>query len=206
MKAHLSCHNLSEYHCFHCIFSGNKLDRFKQHMADMHPEKMMFVGARFYQTDARPIEVSLLLSQKNNRSVKLTTSFTLFQYSKKSSIIILNLAQPIDVPTVRIRECEMNDKMLDSMDPLVLTYSGVAGTSATMNPMNRNLDTRQAMSNHAKVILKEYTMRCSVSPFTTYDDFMTQYLNCDYDDKYVEFEKAQQSKTKLVVQNDSNAK
>lgn len=61
LKAHLNCHNISDYHCLHCRYSGNNLERILHHSIDQHPHMLLFIAARFNRSDALEEEVSLPL-------------------------------------------------------------------------------------------------------------------------------------------------
>lgn len=98
------------------------------------------------------------------------------------------MAEPIDRSQVRVRQCELNEDQLDSMDPSALPKTD---EDIKFDPTHRNLNSRLPISDDAKQLLTKYTLAITVDQFVTLEDFQTEYMGTDNDTNYESYEALQ---------------
>lgn len=179
-------HNIADYHCLYCQFNAMKIDKMRQHIAERHPQKLMFASARFHHADYSPHRVGFM---RSFFTWKCPINYDLNFYLQPSKIhptIILNLADAVDETDVRVRKLQSASKTLDSMD--ISVEANLAEQFAALTQIHRNWDSNLPMSTKTQANLRDYTIRTSYNEFVTFDDFQQKYLNVAFDEVYRRWE------------------
>lgn len=183
LKAHLKCHKIGDFQCLYCPFSETNLERMNNHMADRHPDRLMFVGARYYRHDYTLEQVAKRQMtnwefpfQRNMLTIVLYF-LSLPQWELSTSTIILNLADAIDTntdtATIRFRPCELPADKLNAVNSLSLP---VFNNTLRLDKIDRCQDTKSPLSRQMRECIRNYTP-VSLHQFITLDDFKQKYEN-----------------------------
>lgn len=164
------------------------MDRMTSHMADRHPDKLMFVMARYYRLDYNWQKVcgilylmcfSLFILHTKRLILHTKMCSIHFQISKNDSTILLNLVERIDTSTVRFRQCELMKEALNEAEivPFMADW-------ADLDQFGRCLDSKKRMPHKVTEMLDEYTLRNSIQNLITLNDFKEKYLHANRDNDY----------------------
>lgn len=78
VKKHLSTHGLGDFKCLYCSFETHSLLRIRTHLADAHPNKLMFVLIRKYSLDLDMNAMNVRANKYFSVFAKLELIFTVF--------------------------------------------------------------------------------------------------------------------------------
>lgn len=190
MKQHLNVHGIADFNCCQCVFIASRYDRMRQHIVDNHPEQLMFASTRIYHKDHSPFEVSIAASALQHKLyVRFTHPIHLSSIQQNNNqkllpTIIVNLAEEIDIDTVKVRVVDTSAEALDIMNAVATTFC-----EADVTLHRRNSETvHSTIPIEALNALQDHTSHFSHMEFISFRDFQRDYANASRVEDFVRWE------------------